>query len=286
MGRLIISLAALIPVVIFCWYIYSKDKQEKEPIGLLTLLFLVGAVSYFPAILAENSLIGVTDKIFSGSIEYSLTGFKTFKTESTFVFYSLISAFFAIALTEEIMKWVLLYFITHKNKNFDHLFDGVIYATFLSLGFAAAENIFYAIRDGWGVFILRSLTSLPSQMTFGVLMGFFYTMWKIFSIAVDKEKSLENQGMIKIKRPFNTKIWLVLCIIVPVILHGCYAFFNYFASTIMTIIFYAFVILLYVICFVGVRWFSELDCEGESVAERMVSKKYSSLNKREKSKEK
>lgn len=282
MERIIISLAALIPVVIFCWYIYSKDKQEKEPIGLLVLLFLVGAVAYLPAILVENSLIGVIDKIFSAGIEYSLTGFKTFKTQSTFVFYGLVSAFFAIALTEEIIKCVLLYFITHKNKNFDHLFDGVVYAAFLSLGFAAAENIFYAIRDGWGVFFLRSLTSLTSQMTFGVLMGFFYTMWKTFSIAAGKEKNLESQGMIKIKRPFNTKIWIMLCMIVPVVLHGCYVFLSYFTSAVMTIIFYTFVLFLYVICFLGVRWFSEIDCEGESVAERMVSKKYPSLNKREK----
>ena len=72
MERIIISLAALIPVVIFCWYIYSKDKQEKEPIGLLVLLFLVGAVAYLPAILVENSLIGVIDKIFSAGIEYAI----------------------------------------------------------------------------------------------------------------------------------------------------------------------------------------------------------------------
>ena len=39
MNSLILSLAALIPAVLLCWYIYSKDKIEKEPAGLLFLLF-------------------------------------------------------------------------------------------------------------------------------------------------------------------------------------------------------------------------------------------------------
>ena len=45
MNSLILSFVALIPVVILCWYIYSKDRMEKEPTGLLFLLLFAGVIS-------------------------------------------------------------------------------------------------------------------------------------------------------------------------------------------------------------------------------------------------
>ena len=44
---------ALIPVVALLIFIYIKDKQEKEPIGLLIGLFFAGVASIIPAVIPE-----------------------------------------------------------------------------------------------------------------------------------------------------------------------------------------------------------------------------------------
>ena len=275
MNSLILSLAALIPAVLLCWYIYSKDKIEKEPAGLLFLLFLLGVIVYFPAIFCENYLIGLFDQLFESEMTYSLSGIATFRTEKAFAFHSMACGFGAIALIEEILKWIPLYFITYKNKNFDHLFDGIVYSTFLALGFAAAENVFYAVRDGWTTFILRSLTSVPGHMTFGVLMGYCYTMWHMYLAASKKEKELSEMGRIVIERPFHSRIWLVASCLLPIFLHGCYSFLRFYTSEIMTIIFYIFIFVVYVVCFIGVHCVSDADSAQERFVDQMIRRKYS-----------
>lgn len=280
MNQLIISLMALIPVILLCWYIYVKDRQEKEPLGLLMLLLVAGAAAYFPAMWEENALISVVDGAFSSKITHSLSGLATYESKSIYALHSFACGFGAIALVEEVMKWSLLYLITHKNRNFDHLFDGVVYAAFLSMGFAAAENVFYAVRGGWSTFVLHSLTSVPGHLTFGVLMGLFYTMWRIYYIAGQREKELAISNAIVLEKPFKSGIWLAGSLVLPVILHGCYSFLKLFTSDIMTIVFYVFIVILYLICFVVVQRLSAADTSGESVAERMITRKYPSLNKR------
>ena len=286
MNSLILSFVALIPVVILCWYIYSKDRMEKEPIGLLFLLLFAGVISYFPAIYAENNLIGMIDQMFLDEMTYSLSGYAVFDSEKSFALHSASCGFGAIALVEESIKWILLFLITYKNKNFDHLFDGVVYAVFLSLGFAAAENVFYAIRDGWGTFILRSLTSVPGHMTFGVLMGYCYTMWHMYFAAAKKEKELSEAGMITINRPFHSEAWIFASVLLPILLHGCYSFLRFFTSDVMTIVFYIFIILLYILCFFGVRRLSDADSSEESIADQMIRRKYPELYRRKSSKNK
>lgn len=282
MDAIILSLVALIPAVLLCWYIYSKDRVEKEPVSLLFLLFLVGAIVYLPAIWAENSIIGLVDQAFASRITYSLTGVANFDSEGSFVLHSAACGFLAIALVEETVKWFLLYFITGRNKNFNHLFDGVVYAVFLSLGFAAMENVFYAVRDGWTTFVLRSLTSVPGHMTFGVLMGFCYTMWHAYLVAQKKEQELVLAGEIVCNKPFHSGIWLVVSLLFPIFLHGCYSFLRFFTSDMMLLVFYLFVICLYGGGFWGVRRLATTDSSDDRVADCMIRKKYpyiSSLGK-------
>jgi hypothetical protein len=38
-----ISLISLIPAMLLCAFVYYKDKAEKEPLGLLAILFAAGA---------------------------------------------------------------------------------------------------------------------------------------------------------------------------------------------------------------------------------------------------
>ena len=276
-----ISLLALIPALLLCWYVYSKDRVEKEPFGLLCILFLAGAALYFPAIFAENAIIGVFDGVFESKIEYSLTGVQTFLTQGAKVGHSALCGFLAIALLEEAAKWLVLYLITFKNKNFSHLFDGVVYSVFVSLGFAAAENVRFAVMDGWDTFIIRSLTSVPAHMIFGVLMGICYTAWRMWLLAKKKEEILAGEGVITVEKPVRSGAWLFISLLLPILVHGFYSFTELFASETVSAIYYAVIVILFAVCFIYLRWLSAVDRVDDEVAFGLLGNKYPELKNKE-----
>ena len=53
MENIIILALAFLPVAILLIYIYRKDKHEKEPLGKLLVVFLLGCVAIVPAIILE-----------------------------------------------------------------------------------------------------------------------------------------------------------------------------------------------------------------------------------------
>ena len=61
-----------------------------------------------------------------------------------------------------------------RNPNFNYLFDAVVYAVFVSLGFAAFENIKYVFTYGLSVALTRAVTAVPGHLSFSVFMGIFY----------------------------------------------------------------------------------------------------------------
>ena len=64
--------AAVLPALILMVYVYSKDRVEKEPFGLLVLLAFWGAMSCFPAIVGETVTFYVLDMFMeSGTVEYA-----------------------------------------------------------------------------------------------------------------------------------------------------------------------------------------------------------------------
>ena len=56
------------PLFVLCGYIYCKDKIEKEPIGILLILFGFGAISYIPALMLEKFVLSGIDNIFVEAI--------------------------------------------------------------------------------------------------------------------------------------------------------------------------------------------------------------------------
>ena len=119
---------ALIPVIGLLIFIYFNDKKEKEPIWLLLLLFGVGAASVVSAIVLEligAAILGAffpTDSVIKGTLD----------------------AMLIVAPAEELGKFIVLRSITWKNKHFNYSYDAIVYAVFVSLGFAALENITYS----------------------------------------------------------------------------------------------------------------------------------------------
>ncbi len=206
-----ILIIAFAPVLIISIYIYYRDKYEKEPIKMLLTAFLLGTAITLPIILVEKILD-----------DYWHTKFETINdsvlTKAAYL------SFIVAAFTEESFKYIAFFFIW-RNKNFNEKFDGIVYAVFISLGFAAVENVLYVIGKGAETGILRAFTAVPTHALLGVAMGYYLGEAKF---AVSKRL-----------------LFMILAIIIPIILHGFYDFILFSRNTYMLLILLPFLIYLW-----------------------------------------
>lgn len=272
--------AALLPAVILGVYVYKKDRCEKEPLWLLGLLFVLGAVSCYPAAEVESAAFGIIDDIFSPYAVSEADGV-LYLSGATYKLYNAVKYFLGVALVEEAFKWIILVGVTKKNKNFNSLFDGVIYAVFVSLGFAALENIFYVTEYGWMNAVMRGILSVPGHMFDGVLMGYYYSMWHMHGKAKGYERSLKNAGLISpFAKEFSITRFAILSLAVPVAAHGLYDYCCTLGGNLATIVFYGFVLFLYIYCFGKIKKMSGYDMSDERFSNVLVYSKYPGLVER------
>ncbi len=197
---------ALAPVFIIAGYIYFRDKYEKEPLRLLLLALLFGALTVLPVSFVEAFL--ATFASFGNLLDAAW------------------DAFVVAAFTEELFKFLALYLLIWKSPEFNEKFDGIVYAVFVSLGFAGIENILYVTGNGIETGIMRAITAVPAHAIFGITMGFYFGLAKFY----EKER-----------KQFRTK-----ALVYPIILHGIYDFILMTGLAWLTIVFFAFVAYLYI----------------------------------------
>lgn len=224
--RLLLT-AALLPVLLLMWYIFRHDSVEKEPAGLLLRLALLGALSCLPAALLESLLSYFLIRIPTG------TGWQI-----------LLHAFFVVALSEEGIKLLFLKKATWRSPHFNYRFDGIVYAVFISLGFAALENVLYVFSYGMDVAFSRALLAVPGHMTFSVFMGLHYANAKQHALCGDT---------FSLRRSLRKALWI------PVLLHGFYDYCLMSGSIVLAGAFLVFVLLLDTAAFLTVRRQSAQD---------------------------
>lgn len=154
---MLLSLSTL-PIVILLAYIYWRDKFEREPIGQLAKAFVGG-------VLTVVCVLIVTIPI------------SAFEPESPLL-NGLFNAFFVAAIPEEGFKFLFLYLFIWKSKAFNEYFDGIVYAVFVSLGFACVENIMYLAEYGTDIATGRAIFAVPAHFLFGVTMGYYFSLAK------------------------------------------------------------------------------------------------------------
>ncbi|MCD6355243.1 MAG: PrsW family intramembrane metalloprotease [Prolixibacteraceae bacterium] len=204
MNLLLISLA---PVLIIAIYIYYRDKYEKEPIKLLLLTLLAGSLAVIPILFVEQFLDSFTE-LFHG---LTAAAWK---------------AFAVAGFTEELFKYIALYLLIWKSREFNEKFDGIVYAVYVALGFAAVENILYVTSGGLSTGITRAITAVPAHAIFGITMGFYFGLARFY----EKER---NSLLLK-------------ALLFPILLHGIYDFILFTKIEWLTVVFIVFVVFLYI----------------------------------------
>ena len=169
-------IAAVLPVFLLCFFVYKKDPHH-EPGGVLAKIFVLGFFSAIP-IVGFEFLLGYL--------------FPTDDVSSFILIF--INVFISVALVEEGFKWIVTMLCGYRNKEFDEVYDIIVYAVFASLGFACIENILYVFANGIGNAILRAFLSIPGHMCFGVFMGYFFAKAKVGRI--NKNSSIFSKNII------------------------------------------------------------------------------------------
>ncbi len=252
-------MTALLPTLLLCWYIYEKDRVEKEPFGLLSLLFLAGGIGFLPAFFLQRDFAAHLDGWFAAHLSFSVEGTALFDSVGAQLGHAALFGFVGVALVENCVKWLVLCGLTRKSRHFNSLFDGLIYACFVSLGFAAFESVCFAWQNGWDTLLLRLATALPCHLLIGVLMGYGYTISHTVRVAKQTEQRLIQNGVLAVAKVRGEKRWLAASFLAPFFIQGVYVLSGSFHSVLVETLFYIAVALLFVACFVGIHLLSDKD---------------------------
>ncbi len=224
----ILIAAAVIPAVVLLVKVYKVDHLDKESPRLLWNLVVRGVIATVFAMLTE--WIG----------EFVLS---SFVQEGT-ILYNFLLYFIVVAVSEEGFKYLLMKQRTWKDPEFNFQFDGVVYAVFVSLGFALWENISYVLMYGFGTALVRAVTAVPGHACFGVFMGAWYGL----------AKKYESYGMHS-----QSKTCRVVALLSSIVLHGCYDFTASIENQNYAWIFVAFVVVMFLVAFRLVKKLSQND---------------------------
>lgn len=157
---------AVAPSALILWWIIVHDRADPEPAPLVWGTVGLGALSSVWAVvletLAGSAGLGTPalegDRMAAGAV----LGAATF-----------------VGLAEESGKLLAVLLLPFRRREFNQIFDGVVYCVAASLGFATLENILYVGMSGlaagpFGLAMtgaLRAVTAVPGHAGYGALMG-------------------------------------------------------------------------------------------------------------------
>ncbi len=224
---LFLLLLGVLPPLLLILYMYKLDRIEREPIGLLLHLFIAGGLTTIGAGYVERLGMWLVDLTpLSGLAQLAVTNF------------------IVVALVEEGVKMIALRRISWYDRNFDHVFDAVVYSVAVSLGFAAFENVMYLLSFGVRIAPIRAITAIPMHCITGIFMGHYY----------GQAKYCENMHWWNHMTFYN-----VIAVVIPVLLHGFYDFAASSNDMLLSCIFFAYVVILDIVAFASVRKYAKRD---------------------------
>lgn len=223
----------ILPAIVLLVFIYKMETLKKEPKFLLLVCFCLGML----ATPLSGVLNFILELIFNLIVDIDMHS----------IAYTLVEYIFFVGFCEEFCKYLILRKITWNSKSFNYLFSGIVFAVFVSLGFATLENFEKVGISGLDTALSRLYTAVPAHACFAVFMGYFYS----------KSKEAALLGKMKKSREFTR-----CAIFAPMLMHGFYdaslaiSRKTYFTSestyTVLHIIWHVAVILMIAITFLFV----------------------------------
>ncbi len=217
MQETLIYLATILPVVLLLPMIYYVDRF-REPPRFIVGTFFLGVGLIFPLhllIIIVEDLIG------------PLVGIDPNADWGSYM------AFFRAAYLEESLKFAFLIYFCARLTELNEPMDPIIYGAALGLGFAGYENVGYVFSkdsyaDMWELVVVRVFPTIM-HLGVGIIMG-----------------ALVSMNLFRQSDEFKRRLYIVLALMVPVILHGMYNHFIHeyvqsvllFVIMIITILYY------------------------------------------------
>jgi len=120
-------LLAAVPTALYSWLLWRLDRYEREPIHLLAVTFLWGALpALVVAVLAEVGIANLGGNIFAPGQEATLIA----------------------PLVEEPLKALaLIALFLFMRREFNGVLDGIVYGALIGFGFAMSENMLYYLAN-------------------------------------------------------------------------------------------------------------------------------------------
>jgi len=131
MERITLMLPIVLPVVFWAVYHYHKDRHLPEPPRNLLLCFGLG-------LLAAALSKGMYEGLEPLGLRFDAVALADEDPLALFTY-----AMLAIGPIEELAKMLPFLIIVLRLDAFDEPLDGLVYASFIGLGYAAAENVHY-----------------------------------------------------------------------------------------------------------------------------------------------
>jgi RsiW-degrading membrane proteinase PrsW (M82 family) len=128
MQQSLLAIPVFLPVIFWAAYHYHKDHHLPEPPGHLALAFIFGLLA---AGLSQSMYIALEPL----GLRFD-AGYLAETNTPGLLAYALL----AIGPIEELSKLLFFVLIVIHFKEFDEPLDGIIYASFIGLGYAAIEN--------------------------------------------------------------------------------------------------------------------------------------------------
>lgn len=154
-------LPIVLPIVFWALYHYWHDRHLPEPAGHLLLALALGAGAFYLGLMMYVALgyIGLRFDAFLLA-ENSLAGLFAY-------------AVLVIGPIEELAKLLPFLLVVIRFREFDEPIDGIIYASFIGLGFGAVEN-FYQLRylDGVAAWA-RGFAGPMLHIVFASIWGYY-----------------------------------------------------------------------------------------------------------------
>lgn len=131
MQQTLLMLPIVLPVIFWAAYHYHKDRHLPEPVLNLVLCFGLGLGAAVLSKFLYSSLEPMGLRFDAGALAVD--------NPLGLLAYTLL----AIGPIEEIAKLLPFVLVVVRFKAFDEPLDGIIYASFIGLGYAASENFDY-----------------------------------------------------------------------------------------------------------------------------------------------